>query len=139
MICVERAIRIAVPAEAAWQVLGDFALHELMQGICTRVTVEGDGVGAVRTLYIEDHLGGGCVKERLLTLDPTDRHMSYRLIDSGAVPFGDYVGTLRVTPAGPEACVAVMTSNTARQISISNIERALENARRACLRRAVTA
>jgi hypothetical protein len=145
MIRVERAIRIAVSAEAAWQVLGDFALQELMHGICKRVTVEGDGVGAVRTMYIEDGLGGGYVKERLLTLDPADRHMTYRLIDSGAVPFGDYVGTIRVTPAGPAACVAVMTSafvpveideNTARQMSVSNIEQALENARRACLRRA---
>jgi hypothetical protein len=145
MIRVERAIRIAVPAETAWQVLGDFAIPELIAGICKRVDVEGEGIGAVRTMHIEDHLGGGCVKERLVSLDLADRHMVYRMVDSGPVPFGDYVGSLRVTPAGPDACVVVMTSSfvpveideaTARQISISNIETALENARRAALRRA---
>jgi hypothetical protein len=145
MIRVERAIRIAVPAATAWQVLGDFSLAELSAGICKRVEVEGAGVGAVRTMYIEDHLGGGHVKERLISLDVQDRYMTYRMVDSGPVPFGDYVGSIRVTPAGPDACVVVMTSSfvpveieeaTARQISISNIETALENARRAALRRA---
>jgi hypothetical protein len=145
MIRVERAIRIAVPAETAWQVLGDFSLSELMARICKRVDVEGEGIGAVRTMHIEDHLGGGCVKERLLTLDLQDRHMTYRMVDCGPVPFGDYVGGLRVTPAGPDACVVVMTASfvpveideaAARRISIANIDAALENARRAALRRA---
>jgi hypothetical protein len=145
MIRVERAIRIAAPAAQAWEVLGDFAIPELIAGICKRVDVEGAGVGAVRTMHIEDHLGGGCVQERLVCLDLQDRHMVYRMIDCGPVPFGDYVGSLRVTPAGPDACIVVMTSEfvpveieeaTARQISISNIETALENARRAVMRRA---
>jgi hypothetical protein len=143
MIRVERAIRIAVPADLAWRILGDFSLYELTHGICTRVVVEGDGLHAVRTLHLESHLGGGHVKERLESLDPVDRYMTYRMIDSGPVPFADYLGSVRVTPAGPGACVAVMTAafvpveieaDVARQISRSNIERALENARAAALR-----
>lgn len=144
MVRVERAIRIAAPAALAWEVLGDFAAASLAPGICKRITVEGAGVGAVRTMVLEDRFGGGYVQERLESFDAAERFMSYRLIDSGPVPFADYVGTIRVTPAGPVACVAVMTSafvpveideDTARQMSASNIEKALGNARLAVLAR----
>lgn len=142
MIKVERAIRIASSASAAWRVLGDFEALNLAPGICKQITVEGSGVGAVRTMVLEDRFGGGHVKERLESLDIGERFMSYRMIDSGPVPFADYVGTIRVTPAGPDACVAVMTSSfipveiddeTARKMSVHNIETALANARHAVL------
>lgn len=144
MIQVQRAIRIPVPADVAWDILGDFSVQELMAGICTRVTVEGTGVGAVRTLYIEPRFGAGVVRERLESLDLANRHMTYRIVDSGPVPFADYIGSVRVTPAGPDACVAVMTSSfvpveidaeAARALSVGNIEGALENARQAAIRR----
>lgn len=144
MIRVERAIRIAAPATLAWEVLGDFAATDLAAGIVKSITVEGAGVGAVRTMTLGDRFGEGCVRERLESIDPVDRFMTYRMIDSGPVPFSDYIGTIRVTPAGPGACVAVMTSafipveideETARQMSVLNIETALANARRAALAR----
>lgn len=140
MIRVERAIRIPVSADVAWYVLGDFALRDLKDGICDAVTVSGDGVGAIRTMTLAAAWGGGSVRERLEELDVADRYMRYRLVDSGPVPFADYEGSIRVTPAGPDACVAVMTSrfvpveideSTARGMSVSNIERALSNARAA--------
>lgn len=142
MIRVERAIRIPVPAEVAWRVLGDFTLGRLAAGICQRVTVEGAGVGMVRTMHLVEALGGGYVRERLEELDLADRYMRYRLVDCGPVPFADYEGSIRVTPAGRDACIAVMTSRfvpveideeTARQMSIANIERALANARASAL------
>jgi hypothetical protein len=142
MIRVERAIRIAAPAALAWEILGDFAARHLAAGICKAITVAGEGVGAVRTMVLEDRYGGGYVQERLEGFDAKDRSMIYRIIDSGPVPFADYTGTVRVTPAGPDACVAVMTSafvpveideESARQMSVWNIETALENARRAVL------
>lgn len=142
MVCVERAIRIPVPAHVAWRVLGDFALTDLKAGICDAVTVAGVGVGAIRTMTLAAAWGGGAVLERLEELDATDRYMRYRLVDSGPVPFADYEGSIRVTPAGPDACVAVMTSRfvpveiddaSARDMSVANIERALANARRAAV------
>ena len=144
MICVERAIRIVAPVDIAWTVLGDFSLAEIATGICTRVVVEGTGVGAVRTMYLAPHLGGGYVKERLESFDGRDRYMLYRMVDSGPVPFADYLGSIRVTPAGPDACVVSMTARfvpveieeeAARSISVTNIATALENARAAVLRR----
>ena len=91
-------------------------------------------------MILEDRWGGGYVQERLEAIDATDRTMTYRMVDSGPVPFADYVGTIRVTLAGPDNCVAVMTScfvpveideATAERMSIDNIERALANARAA--------
>jgi hypothetical protein len=143
MIRIERAIRIEAPADLAWRVLGDFSLSELLEGICTRVTVDGAGIGAVRTMFLEPRLGGGYVKERLESFDADDRYMSYRMVDSGPVPFGDYLGSIRVTPAASEACVVVMTASfvpveiedeAARAISVTNITTALANARKAILR-----
>lgn len=142
MVSVERAIRIPVPVDVAWQVLGDFTLSRLSAGICKYVTVEGDGVGMVRTMHLVDAWGGGYVCERLEELDAADRYMSYRLVDSGPVPFADYIGSIRLNPAGPGACVAVMTSrfvpveisdDAARKMSEGNIEKALSNARTAAL------
>ncbi|HUE88789.1 MAG TPA: SRPBCC family protein [Vicinamibacterales bacterium] len=142
MISVERAIRIPVAADVAWQVLGDFSLSRLSAGICKYVTVEGEGVGMVRTMHLVDDWGGGYVRERLEELSLVDRYMRYRLVDSGPVPFADYIGSIRVSPAGPGACVAVMTScfvpveisdETARRMSEGNIEKALSNARAAAV------
>lgn len=144
MICVERAIRIAAPIEIAWEILGDYTLAELAKGICTRVVVEGSGIGAVRTMYLPARFGGSYVKERLECFDARDHYMLYRMVDSGPVPFADYLGSIRVTPAAAHACVAMMTARfvpveideeSARAISLTNIETALANARAAILRR----
>jgi hypothetical protein len=144
MICVERAVRIEAPIEVAWEILGDFSLRELVADICTHVDVKGSGVGAVRTMHLAPRFGSGYVQERLESLDERDHYMTYRMVDSGPVPFADYIGSIRLTPAGPAACVAVMTSRfvpvelddeTARSISVTNIETALKNAREAIGRR----
>jgi len=144
MINVERAVRIEAPAAVAWEILGDFTLAELIEGILTHVTLEGSGVGAVRTMHLVAKFGGGYVKERLEHYDEAERFMRYRMVDSGPIPFADYLGTIRVTPAGPVACVVVMTAQfvpveldeaAAREISVGNITQALENARGAVMRR----
>jgi hypothetical protein len=151
MVRVERAIRIPTPAAVAWDVLGDFSLREIAQGICTRVEVDRSGVGAVRTMYIAGTWGDGytggtevCVRERLETRDDEERFMSYRLIDAGPLPFADYVGSARIVAAGPEGCIAVMTSafvpvelddEAAAALSRGSIDLALANLRAAALRR----
>lgn len=144
MVRVQRAIRVPAPASVAWEVLGDFRALDLAAGICKQITVAGAGIGAVRTMVLDDRFGGGYVQERLEQFDAAERTMTYRMVDSGPVPFADYVGTIRVTPAGPEQCVVVMTScfvpveideSSAERLSIDNIERALANARAATVRR----
>ena len=150
MVRVERAMRIPVPASVAWEILGDFSLRDIADGICTRVEVEGTGIGAVRTMYIAGTWGDGytggaevCVKERLESRDDAERCMTYRMIDAGPVPFADYLGTARIVPAGP-GCIAVMTSafvaveiddEAAATLSRGSIDLALANLRAAALRR----
>ena len=151
MVRVERAIRIPTSATIAWEVLGDFSLREIAQGICTRVEVEGSGVGAVRTMYIAGTWGDGYtggaevyVRERLEQRDDAERFMSYRLIDAGPLPFADYMGSARIVAAGPHGCIAVMTSafvpvelddEAAASLSRGSIDLALANLRSAALRR----
>lgn len=137
MIEVERALRIPVAAEVAWRILGDFSAPRVGEGICRAITVDGEGPGCVRTMFLVDSWGGGRVLERLEEIDERDRYMRYRMIDSGPVPFTNYEGSLRVTPAGPEACVVMFTArfvpvgiepDAARELSIGNMELALANA-----------
>jgi hypothetical protein len=151
MVRVERAIRIPTSADTAWDVLGDFSLREIARGICTRVEVEGSGIGAVRTMYIAGTWGNGYtggaevyVKERLETRDDAERCMTYRLIDAGPLPFAVYLGTARIVPAGPAGCIAVMTSAfvpvelddaVAAELSRGSIDLALANLRAAAERR----
>jgi hypothetical protein len=155
MVRVERAIRIATPIEIAWQVLGDFSLREIAQGICTRVEVEGSGIGAVRTMFIAGTWGNGYtggaevyVRERLETYDDDERSMTYRLIDAGPLPFADYLGTAKLVAAGPGQCIAVMTSAfvpveledaAAAALSRGSIDLALANLRTAAERRLAAA
>jgi hypothetical protein len=151
MVRVERAVRIAAPAATAWQVLRDFSAAEIAAGICTRIEVSGTGIGAVRTMYIAGSWGDGYtggaevyVKERLESYDESERCMTYRLVDAGPLPFADYVGSARLVCAGPDRCIAVMTSafvpvemtdEAAAALSRGSIDLALSNLRAAAERR----
>jgi hypothetical protein len=151
MVRVERAIRIAAPRQVAWEILGDFAATEIAGGICTRIEVDGTGIGAVRTMYIAATWGAGytggaavSVRERLESYDAAECSMTYRLIDAGPLPFGDYVGTAKLVAAGSEHCIAVMTSafvpvelddTAAAELSRGSIDLALSNLRAAAEQR----
>jgi hypothetical protein len=45
----------------------------------------------------------------------------YRLIDTGPMPVVDYVGQVRITPAGPDAC-HVKVASTCSPVAISDEE-----------------
>ena len=151
MVRIERAVRIASPAATAWRVLGDFSATEIAAGICSRIEVDGAGIGAVRTMYIAGTWGDGYtggaevyVKERLESYDEEERCMTYRLVDAGPLPFADYLGSARLVCAGPDRCIAVMTSAfvpvemddaAAAALSRGSIDLALANLRAAAERR----
>jgi hypothetical protein len=151
MVRIERAVRIAAPAATAWRVLGDFSAAEIAAGICSRIEVDGSGIGAVRTMYIAGTWGDGYtggaevyVKERLESYDDSERCMTYRLIAAGPLPFADYLGSARLVCAGPDRCIAVMTSAfvpvemddaAAAALSRGSIDLALGNLRAAAERR----
>lgn len=79
-------ITIHAPAHAIWQVISNFgAADQYLAGVID-CTVEGQGVGARRTLTSTD---GSTIVERLETLDAVAQRLSYRLLT--ATPFGTYL------------------------------------------------
>ena len=89
-------IMIHAPADAIWQVISDLraACHYL--AMVVNCTVEGEGVGALRTLTSAD---GSTVVERLEALDEDAHRLSYALLTD--TPFGNCLTTVTVRDLGP--------------------------------------
>ena len=89
-------IIVNAPADAIWQVIGD--LHAACQYLARVVncTVEGEGVGALRTLTSAD---GSTIVERLEMLDEANHRLSYALLTD--TPFGNCLTTVTVRDLGP--------------------------------------
>jgi hypothetical protein len=89
-------IIIDVSADAIWQVIGDFCAAGQYLAMVINCTVDGAGVGALRTLTTAD---GSTVVERLETLDEEAHRLSYALLTD--TPFRDCVTTMAVRDLGP--------------------------------------
>jgi Polyketide cyclase / dehydrase and lipid transport len=92
-------ITIHARVDAVWRVISDFgaACHYL--DMVVKCTVEGTGVGALRTLTSAD---GGMVVERLETLDKDAYRLSYSLLTD--TPFGNCLTTVTVRDLGQGQC-----------------------------------
>jgi hypothetical protein len=104
MVTAELIARIAAPAAAVWEYVRWERTDVYVEaGFFRRVEYDERRaiVGATRSLHLMD---GAAVRERIEAIDARDFHYVYRLIDSGPMPVTDYVGEVRVTPAGPDAC-----------------------------------
>jgi carbon monoxide dehydrogenase subunit G len=87
---------IHVSADAIWQVIGDFrAACQYLPGV-GNCTVEGEGVGALRTLTIAD---GSTIVERLDALDQAAHRLRYSLLTD--TPFRNCLTTVTVRDLGP--------------------------------------
>ncbi len=88
--------KINVPADAIWQVISNFgAAGQYLNGVVT-CTVEGAGVGALRTLTSAD---GSTILERLEVLDGDTRQLTYALLTD--TPFRNCLTTMAVRDLGP--------------------------------------
>jgi hypothetical protein len=95
MIQASYKISINVPADAIWQVISDFgAASQYLAGV-VNCTIEGEGVGALRTLTSAD---GNTIVERLETLDGVARRLSYTLLTD--TPFRNCLTTMTVRELG---------------------------------------
>lgn len=89
-------IVIDASADAIWQVIGDFgAACQYLPGVAN-CTVEGAGVGALRTLTTAD---GSAIVERLETLDEAAHRLSYALLTD--TPFRNNLTIIAVRELGP--------------------------------------
>lgn len=103
-------VRIPATADAVWAVVGDLASLVPGGGMVERIDVDGEGAGAIRTFHLP---GGARVVERIESHDPARRLYSYRILDSGPLPFADYVGTAEVKADGPGACLLSWSADVA--------------------------
>lgn len=117
----ELVARIAAPADKVWQ----YVRWENMDlyvdaGFFRRVDYDERRalVGATRSLYLDD---GPPMRERIEAIEERDFHYVYRIIDSGPMPVTDYVGQVRITPAGPDAC-AIKVACTFSPVGIDDAE-----------------
>ncbi|MQA13716.1 MAG: SRPBCC family protein [Pseudonocardiaceae bacterium] len=89
---------VGADADELWQLIRDFNGLPSWHPAIERSEIEdggsAEGVGCIRRLTLGD---GGVVRERLVTLDDTDRRYTYDILDS-PFPVRRYRSTIRVAP-----------------------------------------
>src|SRR5436309_1758528 len=96
MTQVSGTITIHAPADAIWQAIRDFgAAGQYLSGV-VNCTVEGTGIGSLRTLTSAD---GSTVIERLESLDEAARRVTYSLLTD--TPFRNCLTSMSVRDLGP--------------------------------------
>ena len=95
MTRADSSIIVDVSADAMWQVISDFGAACQYLIMVENCTVEGQGIGALRTLTSAD---GSTIVERLETLDGVAHRLSYVLLTD--TPFRDCLTTMLVRELG---------------------------------------
>jgi len=97
---------IQAPAAEVWKTLSDFnGLPKIVAAI-VKSTMEGFGVGAVRTLTLGD---GARIVEQLESLDEEAQRLTYSIVDS-PLPLENYLATVQVRDLGGNQCEVVWSS-----------------------------
>lgn len=101
---VVRTGSFAASPDQLWALVADFgSLDQIMDGIDS-CDMEGDGVGAKRTMVMG---GGPPVIESLDVLDAEAMTLTYSILEA-PLPFKDYSATMVVAPEG-EGCSLTWT------------------------------
>lgn len=85
---------IAASPAAVWELARDFGGVQRWSPEVTSCTVDGDGIGAVRTILMQ----GMTICERLESLDEGARKLSYSIVE-GPLPLKNYLATIEVSAA----------------------------------------
>ena len=130
MAQVSVTMDVAAPADQVWQVLREFhGVVRWLPGI-DRLTLKGEGVGAVRTLMFKE---GDRVVERLESRDDAARTLSYAVLES-SLPLEGCVSQLTVRDKGPaKAQVEWTTTFGAKGAPEQEVAKALEKSHRLAL------
>ena len=87
-------------ADAVWELVRDFGGVLSWSSALESCEVEGEGIGAVRTLGLG---GGTSIRERLESLEDSSRTFRYSIVD-GPLPVSDYLATFKVSDRGADRC-----------------------------------
>lgn len=96
MARVEVQDEIEASKELVWDLVSDFGGIGRISPEVESCEVEGEGVGAVRTI----RTSGVLIQERLEELDGDNCVFSYSMLE-GPIPFTNYVAHVRLSDAGP--------------------------------------
>jgi len=86
---------LQAPAARVWAAVRAIGGLDRWFPVIDSCAVEGEGVGAVRTLGL---VGGGIMKDRILEIFDAERRLRYRRFEQ-PFPLEDYVGTVEVCDA----------------------------------------
>jgi hypothetical protein len=101
MASVKVVASIDASADRVWELFRDFGgIGRFAAGI-EGCSVDGEGVGAVRTLSMR---GGLQLQERLEAFDDAGRSLSYAIVGEHPLPLDDYLSTVRVVEESDERC-----------------------------------
>ena len=93
---------VKASADAVWELVRGFGdILKWSTGAIESVEVEGEGIGAVRTLGLA---GGSQLQEKLEAYDDDARSFSYSFTGKVLLPLDDYYATLTVVPTGGATC-----------------------------------
>lgn len=106
MASVSMTTTIQAAPDTVWETIRDFGSIHTYVEIITDVTTEDAGIGAVRTLTLQD---GAKIVERLDHLEDEARELRYSMVRS-PLPIEDYVATAQVRDKSPEACEITWSS-----------------------------
>jgi len=125
MAKVEVIESVAASAKRVWDILGDFGGIRV-GGPITDFSIEGSGVGAVRTIT----MGGARIVERLDVYDESTYTFAYSIInDDGPLPVSNYGSRVQITPNGDTACTVNWTGifdpKGADEATASNVVRGI--------------
>lgn len=97
--------KVGASAGDVWKRLSDFGGIEV-GGIVESFKMEGEGVGAIRTIGV----GGGLVVEKLDRHDSAERVMMYSIINEDSpLPVSGYSATVRIADDGDGSCTVDFT------------------------------
>jgi len=109
MLHAIQVVTIDAPADAVWQMISDFEAGAKYLAMVTHCVVQGQGIGALRTLT---YLDGSVILERLETVDPSTHRLAYTLLSD--TPFGSCLTTMALRALGPDTAEVTWTASFQR-------------------------
>jgi hypothetical protein len=124
-ISVSMSTELNASAADVWKVVGDFGGIDFLSAIAS-VSVEGEGLGSIRTLTLAGE-EGGTIMERLEALDNEGMTLTYSILES-QLPIDHNTGTMTVSESEEGKTTFTWSSTfAARGISDEEAKAFVEN------------